>query len=1014
MSKSPIAASLATEDESQAGSGHFENSPGKLEGSPSRTKPGGVEATPPQTPSSPAGSPAPGEARTGSLGVSGRSLIKRERSSRAEMLRRQSLALLSKFLNTSKVNDNERLPLFVLHPHAGWRIVWDFSMFLLLMYSALAGPWRMSFQAISMGCGTPIFWVELSFDVLFCVDILLSCRTAFYTRHTSGDAKETKEHKFLETRTVPILWYYADFRNLWRGNGGGFLFLDVIGSFPVDAVLCGSEGSYDLMRVARAPRVLKALRLVRMLRLMKLARVSRILSKLKDRLKVNPGLLSLLVFLSAVMVSTHWLACLWFFAGTLMDDEPGLLTLSDPSTASWSAQYKIVSEGYNQSLSIYCVTYDGKKLDPNCKEASSGEQYVASLYWAIASLCTVGYGDVKAYNVPEISISIVTMIAGGFCFAYMVGGLTVMLERLSVKNKNLRDTLYEMGGFMHRERVPPNIQSAIRRYFTRRANNKRTIPVMLSRLSGSLKKEVYLLLYKDLVQSVPFFRTFSDKALVFLISKFQYASASAGEVIYWEDQSGDTVYFLRGGQVEMSMSMGAKEKNQAPATWMIKEKGFFGENIVVNKRWRLATARAVTWCNMFTLTKSDIDETAKLYPDAGKALERYGNKVIGKWRWSVRQVTQQIRLANKQSSCESSTAPDSRSRSTNSDGTYSAVSSRFGGASGFKTVWKGLTSAPANLSRQFLGGGSSTPGSSREKASHSVESSRGEGAHSREISGEKGSKEEQLVTAGNFGHDQQGEEEQSDSDPRRTPAPLPAETRGMDSPHAASSPEGSQAKSPIGKLKALPSTRAHASAPENERRPGRGSGLSGLEALPPIQTPPPLPGAAEAVAFPGDGLVTMSSAGKGGGTDSGSLNSSGVVRTANITSGGTRGNPLIVQDGTKPAPTLAPTDSKPVKKNRPMLRPEKTEEQKMLEMRVEWETRCDVQDILLQQIEYLKQHTIKLKQMTSQYASEVETQQQHIRDLQNEVMAKDSSWGTTNWAGGTAADFMPEQSADGR
>jgi len=72
-----------------------------------------------------------------------------------------------------------------------------------------------------------------------------------------------------------------------------------------------------------------------------------------------------------------------------------------------------------------------------------------------------------------------------------------------------------------------------------------------------------------------------------------------------------------------------------------------------------------------------------------------------------------------------------------------------------------------------------------------------------------------------------------------------------------------------------------------------------------------------------------------------------------------------------------------------------------------------VQDILLEEIEHLKQHTVKLKQMTGKYASQVEAQQKQIEELQHEVSTRDPTWGMGTWgvagATGQAADFMPDE-----
>ena len=199
--------------------------------------------------------------------------------------------------------------------------------------------------------------------------------------------------------------------------------------------------------------------------------------------------------------------------------------------------------------------------------------------------------------------------------------------------------MYELDGFMHREKLPKNSRRAIREYFTRQGRSRKHLPLLLKGISGSLKAEVYLLLYRDLVRSVPFFKDFSERALVDLIAAFQYAAVPAGETIYAQDEAGDKVYFLRSGQVHMSMAS-TSNPSAPPTCWWIKAPGFFGEQMVVKSKtpWRLATARAHTWCNIFTLSKGDIEATAKKYPEARATLERFGESIKGRWRGAIRKV----------------------------------------------------------------------------------------------------------------------------------------------------------------------------------------------------------------------------------------------------------------------------------------------------------------------------------------------------------------------------------------
>ncbi|KAH8097596.1 voltage-gated potassium channel [Aureococcus anophagefferens] len=59
--------------------------------------------------------------------------------------------------------------------------------------------------------------------------------------------------------------------------------------------------------------------------------------------------------------------------------------------------------------------------------------YVISLYFAIMTLTTVGYGDVLAQNISEYALMIVMMFLGGFMWAYIIGAVCAITSTLDIK-----------------------------------------------------------------------------------------------------------------------------------------------------------------------------------------------------------------------------------------------------------------------------------------------------------------------------------------------------------------------------------------------------------------------------------------------------------------------------------------------------------------------------------------------------------------------------------------------------
>ena len=50
-------------------------------------------------------------------------------------------------------------------------------------------------------------------------------------------------------------------------------------------------------------------------------------------------------------------------------------------------------------------------------------RYITSAYWAIATMTTVGYGDIAAVRIEEKIVACVIMMAGTSMFAYMMGSV---------------------------------------------------------------------------------------------------------------------------------------------------------------------------------------------------------------------------------------------------------------------------------------------------------------------------------------------------------------------------------------------------------------------------------------------------------------------------------------------------------------------------------------------------------------------------------------------------------------
>jgi len=54
-------------------------------------------------------------------------------------------------------------------------------------------------------------------------------------------------------------------------------------------------------------------------------------------------------------------------------------------------------------------------------------RYITSIYWAVSTMTTVGYGDITAVRIEEKIVSSLVMVLGSSMFAYMMGSVATLI-----------------------------------------------------------------------------------------------------------------------------------------------------------------------------------------------------------------------------------------------------------------------------------------------------------------------------------------------------------------------------------------------------------------------------------------------------------------------------------------------------------------------------------------------------------------------------------------------------------
>ncbi|XP_074931843.1 voltage-gated inwardly rectifying potassium channel KCNH3 isoform X2 [Phalacrocorax aristotelis] len=487
-----------------------------------------------------------------------------------------------------KVAAIRKPPLILLH-YGAFKAGWDGLILLATLYVAVTVPY-----SVCVGVGTeeglpaargPPSACDLCVEILFMLDIILNFRTTFVSK--SGQV-------VLDPRAVA------------RHYLAGWFPLDLVAALPFDLLAACRVNVYV------GAHLLKTVRLLRLLRL---------LPNLDRYSQYSAVVLALLMVVFALLA--HWVACGWFFLGQReVEGSPAALP-----EIGWLQELARRLETPYYLARRNCSAggaKNGTEPGANCSESggllggpSLRSAYITSLYFALSSLTSVGFGNVSANTDTEKIFSICTMLVGALMHAVVFGNVTAIIQRLYARRFLYHSRTRDLHDYIRIHRIPRPLKRRILEYFqsTWAANNGIDTAELLQSLPEELRADIALHLHKELLQ-LPLFAGASRGCLRALSLGVRPAFCTPGELLIRRGDALQALYFLRSGSMEVL--------RDGIVLAILGKGDLIGCGLGGSPRTRRARAdvRGLTYCALQSLGLPALAEGLALDPDFARAFRR--------------------------------------------------------------------------------------------------------------------------------------------------------------------------------------------------------------------------------------------------------------------------------------------------------------------------------------------------------------------------------------------------------
>lgn len=436
----------------------------------------------------------------------------------------------------------------VINPDNRWYRAWTKFILLWAVYSSFFTPMEFGFFR---GLPENLFILDIIGQIAFLFDIVLQFFIAY---------RDSQTYRLVYKRTPIALRYLKS-------------------HFVIDLLACLP---WDLIYKACGHR--EEVRYLLWIRLCRVRKIIQFFQTMEKDIRIN-YLFSRIIKLTVVeLYCTHTAACIFYFlATTLPSNEEGY---------TWIGSLKMGDYSY-----------------ASFRDIDIWKRYITSLYFAIVTMATVGYGDIHAVNLREMIFVMFYVSFDMVLGAYLIGNMTALIVKGS-KTERFRDKMTDLIKYMNRNKLGKEIRNQIKGHVRLQYESSYTEESVIQDLPISIRAKISQTLYMPYIENVPLFKGCSAEFISQIVIRLHEEFFLPGEVIMEQGNVVDQLYFVCDGVLD---KVASGENESEEAVLQLQQNSSFGEISVLCNVPQPFTIRVRELCRLLRIDKQSFSNILDIY-----------------------------------------------------------------------------------------------------------------------------------------------------------------------------------------------------------------------------------------------------------------------------------------------------------------------------------------------------------------------------------------------------------------